>query len=255
MSARRVITTFALLPMLCWPVALPAAHPLITEDTGTQGAGHLQLEFTQEQLRLSRGSEKQWMALTTATVAWGFREDADLILSVPHLRAGASALDGTPSRHGLTDLGLDVKWRFYERGPLSMALKPGVTLPTGDDRQGLGVGKTTWSAYHVTTYGQPSWALHLHLGHVHHNNTSNERVDLWHASAAATVRPANTLQLVLDAGIDTHPDPDTDSSPVFVILGGIWSPRPSLDIDLGIKSERSDIHRAKTLLAGLTWRH
>lgn len=30
------------------PVPLPAAHPLITEDTGTQGRGNFQLELTTE---------------------------------------------------------------------------------------------------------------------------------------------------------------------------------------------------------------
>lgn len=245
----------ALLPILLWPTVLPAAHPLITEDTGTQGAGHLQLELTQEQQRLERGPETQSLALTTAALSWGWRDDADLILSIPHLRAGASALDGTPSRHGLTDLGIDVKWRFVEHGALSMAIKPGVTLPTGDERDGLGVGKTAWSAYLVTTYDAAPWSAHLHLGHVHHNNTSNERVDLWHASAAITHQTGERLRLVFDTGVDTHTDPAVDSGPVFVIFGAIWSPWSDFDVDIGLKSERSDVHRAHALLAGLTWRH
>jgi hypothetical protein len=231
------------------PAAAQAAHPLITEDTGTHGLGRFQLELTTEHTTTREAGTRQVSALTSAVVAYGVADTADVLVTVPWLRLGAPVAEA-----GLADIGLDLKWRFYESGPLSVAFKPGLTFPTGDDARSLGVGKHTWSAYLVTTWDLKPWTLHLHLGHLHHNNTFNARVDIWHASAAVVRQLGDSLKLALDAGVDTNTDRAADSDPVFVIAGLIWSLRPDFDLDLGVKTERTDTHRANTLLAGLAWR-
>jgi hypothetical protein len=102
-----------------------AAHPLITEDAGTQGAGHFQLELTSEQGRLHLSGADQYIALTSGVLSYGMTDTVDVLISVPHLRFGASTADGTPGEAGLSDVGLDIKWRFFERDRLSMAVKRG----------------------------------------------------------------------------------------------------------------------------------
>jgi len=237
-----------LLPVLAAGPA-QAAHPLITEDTGTQGRGNFQLEFTTEHATVREAGERRYSALTNAVVTYGFLDTADLLVTVPWLRLG------TPdSVSGLADVGLDIKWRFFETGSLSMALKPGITFPTGDDRRGLGVGEVSWSLYHVTSWETQPWSFHLHLGHLHHNNTFNERVDIWHASASVIRQFGDAFKLALDVGIDSNTDEDADSDPMFAILGAIWSPRHDVDIDLGFRAGRTDTRRENALLAGLTVR-
>jgi hypothetical protein len=235
--------------LLCLPPAAFAAHPLITEDTGTQGQGRFQLELTTESMRVRETGQRQYVALNTAVLAWGFTGTADVLVTVPWLRLGQP-----DSVHGLTDVGLDIKWRFYETGAVSFALKPGVTFPTGDDTKNLGAGRTTWSAYLVTTVDLKPWAFHLHLGHRHNNNTFNERVDIWHASAAASYQVLDSLKLVVDAGVDTNTDRGAGSHPFFAIAGLIWSVRPDFDLDLGVRTERSDTMRAMVALAGMAFR-
>ena len=163
-------------------------------------------------------------------------------------------MNGTPGAHGPTDLGLDVKWRFYEKEKLSLAFKPGMTFPTGDDTRNLGTGKTTLSAYVIASHETAPWTWHLHLGHVHHNNTFNERENIWHASAAVVRQLGETLKLVLDTGIDTNTDRGAKADPVFLVTGLIYTPHPDIDIDLGYRLESADSWRARTLLAGLTLR-
>jgi hypothetical protein len=233
--------------------AAQAAHPLITEDTGTQGQGHFQIELTGEHIRTRQQGFTQYIAITNAVLAYGFTETADVVLTLPYLRLGQAA-DGTPGAAGLADTGLDLKWRFYELGPLSLALKPGLTFATGDETRHLGSGEARWSLYLVTSYQPAPWAFHLHLGHLHHNNTFNERVDLWHASLAATRRFGEALTLIVDAGIDSNTDPTLHTDPLFAIAGFIWSPRADFDLDFGIKTEHTHVHRTQALLAGLTWR-
>ena len=245
-----------LVVLLCalTPLSGHAAHPLITEDTGTQGQGRFQLELTNEYITVREGGANQLLALTAAAFSYGVVENIDVILTLPHLRLGHSVASATPGAQGLTDLGLDVKWRFYEKEKLSIALKPGITFPTGDDTRNLGSGKHTWSAYVTTSYETAPWTWHLHLGHVHHNNTFSEREDIWHASAAAVRQVGDSLKLILDTGIETNTDRSAEADPVFLITGLIYTPHPNFDIDLGYKLESTESWRARTLLAGLTLR-
>jgi hypothetical protein len=233
---------------------LLAAHPLITEDTGTQGEGRFQLELANEHTSSRQGGFEQYTVLTNTLLTYGLTASTDVILSLPYLRLGASSLSGKPGADGFTDSGLDVKWRFYEEGRLSMAVKPGVTFPTGDEDRGLGTGKYTWSLYTVASYNPAPWTFHLHLGHLHHNNTFNERVDIWHASAAVAREMSDTLRLILDTGIDTNTDTAAHSHPAFMIAGLIWTPGKDVDLDLGYKLVSDDRARSRALLAGLTLR-
>jgi len=245
------------LATLLWvlsPLSARAAHPLITEDTGTQGRGNLQAELTNEQFTIEEDAGKHKLALTTLTFTYGVVDSVDMIVSVPYLKLGASESNGTPGTQGMGDLGLDVKWRFYEEGKLSVAIKSGFTFPTGDDVLNLGAGRHTWSAYIVSSYVLEQWAFHLHLGHFHFSNELNDRVNIWHASAAVERKLTDDLRIVIDTGVDTNTDPEANKELVFLITGLIYSPRPNLDLDVGYKIEDSDSLRANALLTGITLR-
>jgi len=244
----------AVLLCACLPLAGHAAHPLITEDTGTQGQGKFQLELNTELTTLRASGSNQQMSLTTTAFSYGAVDNVDIIITAPYLRLGNSVATGTPGASGLTDLGLDVKWRYYEKEKLSLALKPGITFPTGDDTRNLGTGKYDWSVYLTTSYEVAPWTWHFHLGHVHHNNIFNERVDIWHASAGVLHQTGEHLKLILDAGVDTNTDHNAAADPVFLIIGFIYSPFQNFDIDIGYKTESTDLLRTRALLGGLTLR-
>lgn len=248
---------FAGLPvslLLLTSAVASAAHPLITEDTATLGAGRFQLEITNEHATTRAASARQYTVLTNTILSYGATDTTDVLVSLPYLRLGASAADGTPGVNGWADAGLDIKWRFYESGPVSLAVKPGIAFPTGDAKRGLGIGEHSWSAYLVTSYDARPWTGHLHLGHLHHNNTVNERTDIWHASAAVVRQQGEKLKLILDAGVDTNTDRNSDYSPVFVTVGAIWSLRPNFDIDAGFRRAHGGDTTSHTSLAGLTAR-
>lgn len=49
------------------------------------------------------------------------------------------------------DAAVEAKWRLFEKNSFNSALKPGVTLPTGNDEKGLGAGQLEgvyFSSYH-----------------------------------------------------------------------------------------------------------
>lgn len=141
-----------------------AAHPLITEDTSTQGQGNGQLEFTLEYGHDEAADAEEDAADFAVVFSYGLRDNLDLMLTFPFSRADTLADGETTAVQGLGDIGLDAKWRFLESGPLSVALKAGASFATGDETQGLGAGKSNRGANLVASYETAQRGGHLHLG-------------------------------------------------------------------------------------------
>lgn len=238
--------SFALALCLLAAGAAHAAHPLISEDTGTQGKDRWQLELNGERYRDRVEDETVNGKQAAAVLSYGFAASADLQLGLPYRD------DGT--QRGVSDASIDVKWRFYESGPLSFGLKPGITLPTGDEARGLGAGRMTWGSYLIASYDPDGWALHSHVGYRHNRNTLGERTDLLHWSAAIFLKPTDALKLVFDLSFDTNPDPASGAALRQHVIGFIWSLTRDFDFDAGIRRGNAPaVDRAYLLGITLRW--
>ncbi len=222
---------------------LYAAHPLITEDTGTQGAGRWQLEGFSEASKVRATGRR--VLLDQAVLTRGITDRMDLALDVPWYRDGED---------GVGDVALDLKWRFLERGPLSLGLKPGFTLPTGEHRDGRGTGKITWGALLIGSY-EPGGPLvfHAHAGWLRNRNKVGERESLSHLSGAVAYR-IGEVRLVADYARNTAPDRAASRSERYLVVGAIWSVRRDFDLDVGWKSGERAAPLDDTLLLGATVR-
>lgn len=81
------------------PIPLYAAHPLITDDTGTQGKGGFQLELT-----TGRGHEHEDGTTvdaveSRATLSYGFHDRADAFVTVSFSSPPSTPI---PGRHTCT---------------------------------------------------------------------------------------------------------------------------------------------------------
>jgi len=76
-----------------------------------------------------------------------------------------------------------VKWRFYEDGRLSVAIKSGLTFRLATMYSSR-CRRTPGAPISFSTYVLDQWAFHLHLGISISCNELNARVNIWHASAA-----------------------------------------------------------------------
>ena len=144
----------------------------------------------------------------------------DLVIGLPYQHLRVKEADTTMTENGLSDTAIEVKWRFYEHDDLSLAIKPGLTLPTGDDDRGLSSGKTTYSLFFIASKEMDPWAFHLNLGYIRNENTLGDEKDLWHASFASTVAVAEHLTAVANIGVERNPDKLADADPAF-LLGGL----------------------------------
>jgi len=233
----RIAVRLALAAALAPGLPLPAfgAHPLITEDTGTQGKGRFQLELVAELGHEEERGLHEDAFDRAAVLSYGLRDDLDVLLTVPHTRNVVQENGLRTTDRGLGDVGLDAKWRFFEKGNVSVAVKPGVTFATGDEDKGLGAGEFNYSLFLVTSFDNNPWGYHIHIGYLRNRNVHDERNVLHHTSLALTYAVKEDWLLVADLGTLTAPERGVDDNSSFLILGGIYSVSEDFDVDFGVK--------------------
>jgi hypothetical protein len=231
-----------------------AAHPLITDDAGTMGTGKAQLEINGEYGREKEDGVISTTAEGAAALSYGISETVDLVIGLPYQYSREKTEEATVSENGFSDTSLEVKWRFYEHDALSLAIKPGLTLPTGDDEKGLGAGKATYSLFFIASQEMEPWGFHLNLGYIRNENTLDEEKDLWHASLATTAALTENLTAVANLGVESNPDKLTGTDPAFFLAGLVYALSEEFDLDCGIKYGLNDPETDRTVLAGVTWK-
>lgn len=231
-----------------------AAHPLITDDTGTQGKGKWQLEVNGEYAREDEDSVRAATTEVAPVLSYGAADNLDIILGLPYQHIRVKEPDVAATESGISDMSLELKWRFYDKDGLSLGLKPGISFPTGDEEKGLGSGRTTYSVFFIASKEVEPWAFHLNLGYIRNENKADERKNLWHASAAGTVEVAKDLKIVGNIGIEKNTDRTVETNPAFVLGGLIYSISENFDIDFGVKGGLTKPETDYSILAGIAWR-
>jgi hypothetical protein len=254
----RIVGSLVLCTVLLIPAAW-AAHPLITDDSGTQGKGKFQLEvngqYDYDREKIDGVTVKTTGGQMAGTLSYGVIDNLDVILGQPYLWSTVRE-DGvvTSDEHGFSDMTLDVKWRFFEKNGFSFAVKPGMSFPTGNDNRGLGAGKVGYHLFGIASKEFGPWALHVNLGYIWNANTGEERGDIWHASVAATYEIVKNLKLVGNTGIERSRDKTSDTDPAYLLGGVIYSVTEKFDIDFGVKTGLNKAETDLSYLAGITVR-
>jgi len=241
-----------------------AAHPLITDDTGTQGKGKFLFELSGQAsydrmdswddtgAKMKAKSRERELK---ANLTYGVMENIDVILGMPYQWKKTEESDITTSDvHGVADMSLEVKWRFYEQDGLSFALKPGLTLPTGDKDKDLGTGRATGSLCFIATKEANPLAFHINLGYKRNENQREQREDIWHASLAGEYKVIQNLKLVANIGAERNTDPSSNTHPAFLLGGVIYSIIENLDFDFGIKIGLNETEKDVAFLGGIALR-
>ncbi len=264
MIKRVLIGFWMLLTMFIYSTTAFAAHPLITDDTGTQGKGKFQVEVNSE-FNYDREKEegvttKETGGEVAAILSYGIVDNLDIVLGIPYqwFRVKEDG-DVTFKEDGISDMSLELKWRFYEKDGLSLALKPGFTLPTGNEKKGLGNGRPSYGLTFITTKEVGPWAFHFNLGYMRNEYKLREdkeanRKDIWHVSLASEVEVVKNLKLVGNIGIERNPEKASSKHPAFILGGVIYSISENLDIDFGVKGGLNKPETDFTILAGIAFR-
>jgi opacity protein-like surface antigen len=258
-TLHKLMTGFLFWALLMIPAISWAAHPLITDDAGTQGKGKFQLElngqYDSEKETVNGVSVKSTEGQVASTLSYGVADNVDLVLTLPY-QWGKDEEDGatTYDEKGISDMTVETKWRFFEKEGFSLALKPGVRFPTGNEDRGLGTGKFGYQAFLLGSKEMAPWAFHANLGYVRNENKADEQKNIWHASLATTWEAVKNVKLVANIGMERNPDDDAKNDPAFLIGGVIYSIAENVDIDFGYKYGLNSSETDHSLMAGMAFR-
>jgi hypothetical protein len=239
-----------------------AFQPLITDDTGTQGRGGNQFEFSLTEDRSQTAGASERSRSLPVVYTRGLSESIDLFAGASHEKISPAGAEGDASGGGNPSIG--AKWRFFENeeSGSSLAIKPEIVFPVsaGRERSGLGSGKISGRLSLIASQQLPFGAIHLNAG------VGNERYrDDQGTPDATTTRfslapvwdVSEQLKLALDLGAQSARSAGTTLRSNFVELAAIYSPDKDLDFALGvIRSSDSDSPRTTSTAAtaGVTWR-
>lgn len=237
-----------------------AGHPLVTDDAGTAGKGKGQVEigvaFFHDKDEVDEATTvKIKGGETAAGFTVGLLENLDVVLGAPYAWFSVDENDVRTERaDGLSDIAFDIKWRFFEKDGWALAMKPGISLPSGDEDRGLGAGRAAWRMFFIGTKEFEPAAVHFNLGYIRNENKADERLDLWHASVAAEVEVVKDLKLLANISVERSPEKGSDNHPSFALAGISYDLSKGITIDGGVKFGLTAPEDDVTYLAGLTIR-
>jgi hypothetical protein len=261
-STKRLAARTALTAIAVFSPPASAFQPLITDDTGTQGSGGNQLEFSLNADRAEVGDDVERVRTWPIVYTRGLSDTLDVFAGLSYVRIRPGSPAGGASGSGNPSFG--AKWRFYEneKSRTSFALKPELLLPVSasSENAGLGNGGASGNLTFILTQEIPFGAIHVNagLGRERYRDALNGGDA---TTARASIAPVWDLteqwKLALDLGTESARAAGVSVRSNFIELGAIYSPGKDLDFALGIlrTSEHGDPD-TKTLgaTAGLTWR-
>ncbi|MGV8057580.1 MAG: transporter [Smithellaceae bacterium] len=248
----------SMLGILIMTTTAYAGHPLVTDDAGTAGKGkglvEVGVSFFYDKNNMDEfTSSKTDGGEAAVGLTIGLLDTLDIVLCVPY---SWFTIDGNDSRvdraNGLSDINFDLKWRFFEKDGWALALKPGISLPSGDEDKGLGAGRTAYRMFFIASKELEPVALHLNLGYIRNENNVDEHRDIWHASLAAEYEVIKDLKLLANVGTESNPASDSSNHPTFALGGVSYNVSERITVDAGIKFGLTSPETDATYLAGMT---
>ena len=244
------------------PAVASAFQPLVTDDTGTQGAAGNQIEVAYNRTVAKAPGTKDITHEVPLVFTRGLSDTLDVYVGLSNQRLVPTA--PATVEHGWSNTFAGAKWRFYdeEANKLSFALKPEIQFPVSEDKEarGLGTARTSYGIGVVMTQETGFGAVHANVTAARVNYAdgalnSAERRTLYRLSVAPVWDVAENWKLALDVGLMTNPDPAAKARMGYVEVGAIYSPSKDLDFAFGIVRDIMDGNaRTTQATVGLTWR-
>jgi hypothetical protein len=259
LSATALLAVFA-----AFSTPSSALQPLITDDTGTQGAGGNQLEvsFNREHTRTDGENGERGVTERVRSVpvvyTYGVTETLDVYAGVEHARIRLQGPEEKDRASGFANTVIGAKWRFFENeaSGTSLAIKPEVALSVSSRREedGLGTGRTSGSLTFILSQDLPFGSVHFNAGvgrDRFRHSEENPSVSIRHFSVAPVWDISEQWKLVLDVGIDRERSDGHTVRSRYGEIGAIYAPSENLEFAFGLIRATDDEHR-KSKTHGLT---
>jgi hypothetical protein len=244
MTALRTTIAVLCLSLLTTTSALAGGPPLITDDAGTVDVGKMEIElngsYTDDKVAQHGITAKHASTDAEMKISTGLYRGVGISMAVPYTINAREESGGVPVNNtdGFGDLSLEIKYAFAEVAGINLAVKPGLTFPTG--KTGL---SDEHLQYAITLIGSKEFAdgtysLHANLGYEYHSYVSADiagRRNLWSGSVAGEMKLTKSLTGVLDFGLSTNSDKGSNVLPVYALTGVRYEICEQLDVNAGLK--------------------
>jgi hypothetical protein len=227
-----------------------AIHPLVSDDAGTLGRGGFQVEVSAHLERDSSGGDTLDRVETAPTFLFGLSDRLDVVASVPFASLRAHGDSGDSRASGISDASFEAKWRFFESKRVSFALKPGLSVPTGNRGAGLSSERFGQSIALLASVPTRFAAFHANAGYAHSDNVAGERKDVWSASLGSEIPVSGRMRLALDVGAERNAEIRSSHHPAFVLGGLIFKAFEGVELDVGYKRQLTETETDHAFMAG-----
>jgi hypothetical protein len=203
--------------------AAEAGPPFVTDDPETPPLHGWEINIP---IIFEHESGEQLLQTPLFDINYGYRRNVQLKVEFALLNA---RLDGDHTEWGLSDTSVGVKWCFLEedRHLPQMAVYPQVTLPTGDDRRGLGDGKPSYRLPLVVQKSWGRWTVFGNVGAVLQSRPGSP--DFWFHGLTVLREVSPSLELGVEEYGNSPTDRDERTSMGFNV-GGIWKVADALGV-------------------------
>ena len=228
--------------------------PLVTDDTGTQGAGGNQIEVPLTREKAEDGSRAREIALVYTR---GITDTVDVF--VEKGRQKNTEPDGVSvSGYGNTVIG--AKWRAWEsERKTSFAAKVAVALPVSQEKEteGFGTGKTSYEGLLILSQEMEWGSVHANLGAGRAKfRDPAEDTDATHFSVLPILNVTDQFKVAVDLGIDRETTGVVTTNSRYAEIGVMYAPTENTDLGLGYirTTDKDSKEVTKTVTGGFTWR-
>ena len=243
---------------LCVPSLSFANRPLVTDDSGTVGKGKFQVELGVETFSWKDREDgvkiEETVTEASGVFTYGVLDNVDIVAGFPYVWGKVKENSATVfDANRLSDISLEAKWRFLEKDGFGLALKPGITFPTGNYKKGFGTGSVTYGVTFIASKELEPFGFHFNAGYTRNENKVDERKDLWSASVAATYEIIKGLSVVGDIGIGSNTDSSISTAPAFALAGLNYAINDHIMLDAGYKFGLNKQEVDHAITAGITY--
>lgn len=231
------------------PHAVQPERPTLATHAHTVAPGWVEIEAGIEHDRFPDGRRIESAVMTTKI---GLTTRNQLSLAANALRDPSNV----SRTSGFGDLGLALKWRPLEHGPLigDFALLPGLKLPTGSPTRGTGTGTTDVSLVLISSHAFGPLSLDVNVGGTMRSGDGVAAPSRASFGTAALGLPvAGTLGWAAELyGYPRSAGPAGAAPLLAMLFGPTWTPRAWLELDAGAIIPVSG-PQAHAFYAGLVW--
>ena len=219
-----------------------AGHPLITEDSGTEGKGAHLVELNSEYSTISDGRFSSRIVGVCATLTTGVNDHLDLLVDLPFESCTVFSPNVHTSTAGLETPVIGAKWRFLDASPrLSFAIKSVLSLPYfGQNIQ----ENSFYEMYVIGSFHGNRYGIHANTGYA---NAPGINEQLWHASIAGEFGVNEKLTAVTNISLDI---PGTENSITTFVGGVIYSITDYFALDFGVQTTIWNSQKDLTFMTG-----